>query len=135
MEPFPVSREITQCQAEFGEVFCQSLRSELGTKENKNTIIMKEAPQKLTTNQKLMCVALALAFVVPAYVMVERQIGPGRWIIEMQDRFLGGHYTGKSMLLLTITEIICLGIVGIVVRRITGRTLVDILTKKKPPHQ
>ncbi len=96
---------------------------------------MNEVPQKLTTNQKLMCVALALAFVVPAYVMVERQIGPGRWIIEMQDRFLGGHYNGKSMLLLTMAEIICLGIVGIVVRRITGRTLVDILTKRKPPQQ
>lgn len=66
--------------------------------------------------------------------MVEWQIGPGRWLIEWQDRTFGYHYPGKTMMLLMVLEMFALTLlvcaVSIIVRMNTGKTLFQHFSRK-----
>jgi hypothetical protein len=69
------------------------------------------------------------------YLMVEARVGLGRWVFDFQDHLFGVHSMKGSLAVVLLAEGLCLfiplAIVGLVVRRISGRSLVEILRKKK----
>jgi len=67
----------------------------------------------------------------PPVVSVIAEVGPGRWVNELQDELLGFHSGKLSVLAVLGMEFACLYIVSVVVRWVTGRTIVQLLTKKK----
>jgi hypothetical protein len=67
----------------------------------------------------------------PPLVLVICNIGPGRWINAAQDAVIGRHSLSLSFLAVLGLEFALLGIVAVAVRWITGRTLVELFTKKK----
>jgi hypothetical protein len=82
---------------------------------------------KLTPKQRVAAILLA----APPLVLVIGNIGPGRWINAAQDAVIGGHSLSLSFLGVLLMEFILIGIVAIVVRWLTGRTIVQLFTKKK----
>ena len=83
---------------------------------------MKIAGSNLTASQAFFIVLLA----APPLVAVLFDIGPGRWINALQDRVLNGHSLEVSVLGVLGLEFFCLYIVAVIVRWITGRTLVQL---------
>lgn len=67
----------------------------------------------------------------PPVVLVIYSVGPGRWINAVQDSVIGGHSLELSVLAVLGLEFLLLGVVAILVRWITGKTLVELFTKKK----
>jgi hypothetical protein len=92
-------------------------------------------PQQLPTKQGLLILVSAAVFVGPGIYMVEGHVGLGRWVIDFQDHWFGIHSMKGSLAVVMVLEGLCvfipLGIVGLVVRHITGRSLVELLRKKK----
>lgn len=78
----------------------------------------------------LQWVAVAL-LAGPPLILVLFNIGPGRWINSAQDSVIGGHSVSLSFLAVLLLEVILIGVLGLVVRGLTGRTLVELFTKKK----
>lgn len=78
---------------------------------------------------------LAVLFAGPAIYMVECRVGLGPWATDFQDNLFGMHSMKLSMAIVMLLEGLCifipLIIVGIVVRCITGRSLMELLRKKK----
>ena len=68
----------------------------------------------------------------PPLVLVIFNIGPGRWINAAQDSVIGRHSLSLSFLAVLMLEFMLIGAAGIVVRWLTGRTLVALFTKKQP---
>jgi len=98
---------------------------------------MDPAKVKLTPRQAIASVALAALFGVPAVAMVELQLGPGRWVVELQERLLGGDYFPvSSVVILMGLELACvllpLLIVALGVRFATGRTLLEVIRSRRP---
>src|SRR5262245_10921125 len=96
---------------------------------------MNHAETPLSGRQVLATIIVAILFGVPAVIMVELEIGPGRWIIEVQDRLLGYHLMVTSVVLVMFLELMCvlipLFLLGVTVRVITGRTLVELFQKSR----
>jgi hypothetical protein len=67
----------------------------------------------------------------PPLVLVIFNVGPGRWINMTQDSVIGGHSLSLSFLAVLLLEFMLIGVVGLAVRWLTGRTLVELFTKKK----
>jgi len=67
----------------------------------------------------------------PPLVAVICSVGPGRWINAVQDSIIGGHSLELSVLVVMGLEFLLLGVVAILVRWITGKTLVALFTKRK----
>ncbi len=93
---------------------------------------MTQPAPHLTPRLTIAILAGALLFGAPAMFMVERQVGPAHWLIDIQDRFLGGHFIVSTMVLVMGFELLVVGVlllvVAIAVRAATGRTLVDVAT-------
>lgn len=91
--------------------------------------------QQLPTKQLLLILVSAVFFVGPAIYMVEGHVGLGRWVIDFQDHWFGIHSSKGSLAVVMLLEGFCifipLAIVGLLVRLITGRSLVELLRKKK----
>ena len=96
---------------------------------------MKNSTHRLSSTQIILILISAVVFGAPAITMIELQIGPGRWMIELQDRFLGGHFIVSSMVILMLFEMFSIGIplamVALLVRKLTGKTLLALLRKSK----
>ena len=94
-----------------------------------------QPPQQLPTKQVLLLLVSAVLFAGPAIYMVEGHVGLGRWVIDLQDHWFGMHSMKGSLAVVMLLEGLCLfiplAIVGLVVRCITGRSLVELLRKKK----
>lgn len=84
--------------------------------------------QPRLTPLQLVAVALLAG---PPLILVLCNIGPGRWVNEMQDSVLGGHSLSLSVLAVLFLEFVLIGILAATVRLLTGRTLVQLFTKKK----
>jgi len=76
----------------------------------------------------------AVALCGPAIALVELQIGPGEWVVSFQDRLLGYHFPVSSVAILILAEIlaVCALVlpIAVVLRRLTGKTLIDLIHKK-----
>lgn len=74
-------------------------------------------------------------FVGPGIYMVEGHVGFGRWVVDFQDHLFGMHTMKGSLAVVMLMEGFCifipLAIVALLVRLITGRSLVELLRKKK----
>jgi hypothetical protein len=96
---------------------------------------MDPANVKLTPRQAIAIVALAALFGVPAVAMVELQFGPGRWVVELQERFMGGYCPVSSVVMVMGIELACvllpLLIVALGVRFATGRTLLEVIHRRR----
>jgi hypothetical protein len=88
---------------------------------------MKPAKSHLTAGQRVAVALLA----GPPLVLVLCDIGPGHWINTAQDALIGGHSLSLSFLAVSLLEFVLLGLVAMAARWLTGRTLVDLITKKK----
>jgi hypothetical protein len=88
-------------------------------------------PKKPLTPLQWVAVILLAA---PPLVLVIFNIGPGRWINTAQDSVIGGHSLSLGFLAVLLMEFILIGVVGLTVRWITGRTLVELFRKKKSDH-
>jgi hypothetical protein len=75
-------------------------------------------------------IAAALLSGLPL-VSVLFDLGPGRWLNTAQDAVIGGHYYELSFLAVLLLEFGFIWIVAITVRLLTGRTLVELFTRKK----
>jgi len=88
----------------------------------------------LSGRQVLAILVGAVALCGPPIAFVELQIGPGEWVVSFQDRLLGYHFPVSSVAILTLAEIlaICALIlpIALVLRRLTGKTLIDLIHKK-----
>ena len=67
----------------------------------------------------------------PPLALVFCDVGPGRWMNAAQDAVMGGHSLGLSVLAVLLLEFVLIGIVAVAVRWLTGRTLVQLFTKRK----
>ena len=67
----------------------------------------------------------------PPLTLVICDIGPGRWMNAAQDAVIGGHSLSLSVLAVLSLEFALIGIIAVAVRWLTGRTLVQLLTKRK----
>jgi hypothetical protein len=67
----------------------------------------------------------------PPLTLVFCDIGPGRWMNAAQDSVIGGHSFSLSFLAVLFLEFALIGIVAIAVRWLTGRTLVQLFTKRR----
>ena len=67
----------------------------------------------------------------PPVASVIFNVGPGRWANAVQDIVIGGHFYTLSVLAVIFMEFWLIGIVGKIVRRLTGRTLVELFTKRE----
>jgi hypothetical protein len=85
--------------------------------------------QSLTLPQWVAVVLLA----GPPLVSVFCDVGPGRLVNAGQDAVIGGHFYSLSVLAVLLLELGLIWFFAITVRRLTGRTLVELFTKKKPP--
>ena len=85
--------------------------------------------QSLTLSQWVAVVLLA----GPPLVSVLCDVGPGRWVNAGQDAVIGRHSYSLSVLAVLLLEFGLIWVVAITVRRLTGRTLVELFTKKPPP--
>ena len=94
-----------------------------------------QPPEQLPTKQVLLILVSAVLFVGPGIYMVEGHVGLGRWVVDFQDHWFGMHSMKGSLAVVMLVEGLCifipLGIVGLVVHRITGRSLVELLRKRK----
>jgi len=81
----------------------------------------------LTPSQWVAVILLA----APPLVSVLCDVGPGRWVNAAQDAVIGGHSYSLSVLAVLLLEFGLIWIVAITMRRLTGRTLVELFTKKK----
>ena len=65
--------------------------------------------------------------------MVEYQIGIGRWICGVQDQLLGFHFMVSSMAIVMVIEMACFAlpllVLALLIKAISGRTLVEIINK------
>lgn len=75
--------------------------------------------------------AMVILLAGPPLALVIFNIGPGRWVNTVQDSVIGGHSPDLSFLAVLLLEFILIGIVGLAVRWLTGRTLVELFTNKK----
>lgn len=85
---------------------------------------MNGAHEKLTFGQ-VVAVVLLLA---PPFVSYFFDTGPSRWLIDFQESLIGGHFPTLTFLALLFLEFLFIGIVGLTVRALTGRTIVQIFT-------
>jgi len=83
--------------------------------------------QPLTPKQWLAVVLLA----GPPLALVIGNVGPGRWMNEAQDAVIGRHSYSLSVLAVLALEFALIGVVAICVRKLTGRAIVELFTKKK----
>ena len=94
-----------------------------------------QPPEHVPTKQLLLVLLSAVLFVGPGIYMVEAQVGLGRWVVDFQDHLFGMHSMKGSLAVVLLVEGLCifipLVILGLLVRRITGRSLVELLRKKK----
>jgi hypothetical protein len=94
-----------------------------------------QPPEHLPTKQLLLILLFAVLFVGPGIYMVEGHVGLGRWVVDFQDHWFGMHSMKGSLAVVLLAEGFCifipLMIVGLGVRLITGRSLVELLRKKK----
>ncbi len=67
----------------------------------------------------------------PPLVLVLCYIGPGRWMNVGQDTVFGGHSLRLSVLAVLLLEFVLIWTVASAVRRLTGRTLVELFTKRE----
>ena len=75
---------------------------------------------------------VAVAFLAgPPVALVIFNIGPGRWANAAQDAVIGGHSFSLSSLAVLAMEFAVIGIVAICVRKLTGRTIVELFSKRK----
>ena len=81
----------------------------------------------LTWSQWITVVLLA----APPLVLVLCNIGPGRRMNSAQDAIFGAHSIEISVLAALLSEFVLIGTLAVVVRWITGRTLVELFTKRK----
>jgi hypothetical protein len=88
---------------------------------------MKPKNPRLTVGQLVVVVLLA----GPPLVLVLFNVGPGRWMNAVQDAVIGGHSLELSILAVLILESVLLWVVGVGVRWLTGRTVVELFTRKK----
>jgi hypothetical protein len=84
-------------------------------------------PKQSLTPKQWIAVALLAG---PPLVLVIGNFGPGRWMNEAQDAVIGCHSLSLSVLAVLFLEFVLIGVVAIFVRRITGRTIVEVFTKK-----
>ena len=75
--------------------------------------------------------ALVVILAGPPLALVIFNCGPGRWINEFQNSIIGGHSLSLSCLFVLLLESLLIGVIGLAVRWLTGRTLVELLTRKK----
>jgi len=78
----------------------------------------------------LQWVAVAL-LAGPPLTLVFCDVGPGRWMNAAQDAVIGGHSLSLSVLAVVFLEFALLGMVAVAVRWATGRTLVQLFTRRK----
>lgn len=67
----------------------------------------------------------------PPLVLVLGNVGPGRWMNAAQDTVIGGHSLSLSVLAVLLLEFGLIWVVAVGVRWLTGRTLVELFTKRK----
>jgi hypothetical protein len=85
-------------------------------------------PKKTLTPLQWLAVALLAG---PPLVLVIFNVGPGRWINRAQDSVIGGHSISLSFLAVLSLEFLLIAIVAKAVRWLTGRTIVELFTKRK----
>jgi hypothetical protein len=77
----------------------------------------------------------AVLFGVPAFYMMETRTGPAAWLIDLQIRLFEGYLPKATFAVLCLLEGLVVGIplyvAAIAVKRLTGKTVVEILRKKK----
>lgn len=75
-----------------------------------------------------------ILFVAPAVFMVLWDVGPGHWVISIQDSMFGKHVVGASIVILTTLEImsaaLLVALVGVLVRFLAGRPLGELFRKR-----
>lgn len=83
---------------------------------------MKIGRFDLTLLQWLVVLILA----APPVLLALLNVGLGRWANASQDSVIGGHSPAISILAVLLLEFACLWLVAVAVRRITGRTIVEL---------
>lgn len=87
---------------------------------------MRVGKANLTLGQ---AIALILLNAPPA-ILVIFDIGPARWVNRAQDTIFGWHSLELSFLAMLLLEILCIFIIAVAVRWITGYTLVELFRGK-----
>jgi len=91
--------------------------------------------QRLSARDVALLLGGGLLLGGPAMAMVEFQIGPGRWIVAVQDRFLGFHFVVSSMAILMLGELLAIGAIvvplAVLVRKVTGKTIAEWLRPER----
>lgn len=79
----------------------------------------------------ILVLAGVVLFAAPAAYMVETQTGPAAWLIAQQLLLFGGYFRISTMAVVMLMELSAVGglvlVVALVVKRLTGRTLVELV--------
>ncbi len=95
---------------------------------------MDPAKAKMTPRMVMVVIGLAFLLGVPAIYFTETQTGPAGVLIRWQDSFFGWHYSVSTMVIIMMCELLVLLIpvllAAVLVRALTGKTLVEVFTRK-----
>jgi len=91
--------------------------------------------RRLSTREVILILVGAAILGGPAIAMVELQLGPGRWIVALEDNLFGYHFPVTSAAILMLVEIVLIGAIilplALAVRWVTGKTLVELLRRSE----
>lgn len=75
---------------------------------------------------------IAALWVGPPMVAAVLDLGPGRWLNRLQDGWLDGHFVELTFVLLALLESLGIWVVVVLVRRLTGKSLAQIFSRRRP---
>jgi hypothetical protein len=95
--------------------------------------------KQLKFEQKAIAIAVALVVVLPPTIVTVFDLPPASWLKLQESKILGGYYLPKTTwALLTVsysfTLFILVWILATVVRSLTGKTIVQLFSKKPAPE-
>ena len=71
----------------------------------------------------------AIVFAAPAIYMVEKSVCLGAWVIELQEQLMDGSFWVSSVVLVMLLEFLMVAVplfvIAVLVRSITGTTIVE----------
>jgi hypothetical protein len=86
----------------------------------------------------MFCFLVVAAVVVPPIIVDAFDLAPARWLKSQESKAFGGYYSPElTAVLLMFAYFLILSAlllaVAIPVKRLTGKTLVQLFSKKSPP--